>query len=116
MNEADYWINLEYRVCSEFEGMPENYLRYLWCDGFIAEQYLLDDPIPRITGRAWICNGSRRQDEWEFTLVLPHPIASRDEVKWELLLPSESVTQWLTVDQRSKRIQIEPSAAVPHVA
>jgi len=112
VNEADYWISLEYRVCREFEGMAENHFRYLWCDGFIAEHYLLDDTMPRIMGRAWICNGPS-QDEWKFTLLLPYPVVSRDEVEWELLLPSESVTRWLAVDQSGKRIQIEPSGAVP---
>jgi hypothetical protein len=92
--------------------MPENHLRYLWCDGFIPEQYLLDDSTPRITGRAWIYNGPK-QDQWGFTLFLPHPIGSRDELEWASLLPPENVTRWLALDQRSKRIQIEPSAAVP---
>lgn len=110
VNEADYWMSLEYRVCREFAGMPDNHLRYLWCDGFIAERYLIDEPAPRITGRAWICNGPR-QDEWEFTLLLPHPVVSRDKVEWESLLPPDDLTQWLAVDEHGKRIQIEPSSA-----
>ena len=112
MSEADYWASLERRVCHEFAGMPQNHLRYLWCDGFIPEQYLLEDPTPRITGTAWICNGPS-QVEWEFTLFLPHPVGSRDEIAWESLLPAENMTQWLALDHESKRIQIEPSAVVP---
>ncbi len=115
MDEADYWVNLEYRVCREFAGMSENHLRYLWCDGFIPEQYLLDDPTPRITGRVWICNGPR-QVEWEFTLFLPHSVGPRDQIAWASLLPTENATRWLALDQRGKRIQIEPSAAVPEPA
>ena len=53
-------------------------LRYLWCDGFTPERYLLHGSEPRITGRAWICHGTR-QDEWKFTLFLPQPVKSRDE-------------------------------------
>jgi hypothetical protein len=96
--------------------MPDRHLRSLWCDGFIPEQYLLDDATPRITGRAWIGNGPRQQDKWEFALLLPHPVGSRDEVDWATLLPPENVTRWLSLDQRGKRIQIEPTAAVPDPA
>jgi hypothetical protein len=110
MNESDYWVHLEYRVCREFAGMPENHLRFLWCDGFIPQQYLFDGPSPRITGRAWICNGPR-QDQWAFTLFLNHPVASRSEIDWPSLLPREDVTRWLAVDPPGKRIQIEPLAA-----
>ena len=73
---------------------------------------LLDDATPRIVGQAWICNGPR-QDEWEFTLFLPHAVGSRDEMDWASLLPAENLTKWLVLDQSGKRIQIEPLAAVP---
>jgi hypothetical protein len=64
MIECDYSIDLELRICREFRGMPENHLRFLWCDGLDPEQYLLDGPSPCITGRAWICNG-QLQDQRE---------------------------------------------------
>jgi hypothetical protein len=115
MDEGEYWKHLEYRVCREFEGMRDNRLRFLWCDGFIPEEYLLDGAKPYITGRAWICDGPR-QDEWHFTLALPHPVASRDALDWETLMPPENVTKWLAVDQTSRRIQIDVAAAGPHVA
>ena len=91
MDEADYWRSLEYRVSREFAGMPENHLRYLWCDGFISEQYLLDDPAPHITGRVWICS-DLRQDAWQFKLFLPPLANSRDAIDWASLLPPENVT------------------------
>jgi hypothetical protein len=115
VDEADYWVSLEYRVGREFAGMRENHLRYLWCDGFVPERYLLDDRPPRITGRAWICDGPR-QAEWAFTLLLPNPVGSQDEIDWPALLPPENVTGWLAVDPRGKRIEIEPAAAVPDSA
>ena len=112
MDERDYWGRLEYRLCREFAGMPERHLRYLWCDGFIPQQYLVDDTTPRITGRAWICEG-QQQEEWEFTLFLPTVVASRDRVDWAALLPPDNVTRWLAIDSANKRIQLEPAAAVP---
>ena len=112
VNEADYWVSLEYRLTRELAGMANWDLRHLWCDGFTPERYQLGDSEPRITGRAWICKGQEEQERWEFTLFLPHPVGSRDEIEWASLLPAENVTRWIALDQRRKLIQIEPSAAV----
>ena len=112
MTEADYWASLEYRVCREFAGMPTRQLQYLWCDGFIPSDYILDDPMPRITGRAWICNGPR-QAEWRFTLLLPVTFGSRDGIDWAAFLPAEGVTGWLSLDEAERYIEIEPAVAVP---
>ena len=115
MDETDYWVSLEYRLCREFAGMTNWNLRHLWCDGFIPERYHLGDSEPRITGCAWICHGER-QEEWKFTLFLPRQFDSRDAIDWSALLPAENVTRWLALDLVGKRIQIEPSAAVPDLA
>jgi hypothetical protein len=50
MDETSFWISLMFRVSAE--GMPTKEMRRHWCDGFIPEQYLLDDSPPRIIGRA----------------------------------------------------------------
>jgi hypothetical protein len=107
MKESDFWEHLEFRLCREFAGLPENHLRFLWCDGFIPEQYLLDDPSPRITGLAWIGD-----QQWSFSLFLNRPYGSPLEIAWQTLLPPENMTRWLAVDPHGKRLQIEPSAAV----
>jgi hypothetical protein len=112
VDEGDFWLSLEYRVCREFAGLNDRFLRHLWCDGFLPKRYLLDHSEPRITGWAWICNGAA-QHQWQFTLFLPHPVRSSDEVDWASLLPPENVTRWLALDAPGKRIQIEPSASVP---
>lgn len=111
MGEREYWGHLEYRICREFAGMQDWNLRHYWCDGLIPERYHLGDPETRITGYAWIVFG-QRQEEWEFTLFLPSPVASRDEVDWASLLPPENVTRWMAFDRGTKRIQIELAAAV----
>jgi hypothetical protein len=111
VEEAYYWQALEFRICREFAGMPERHMQYMWCDGLVPEQFLLDDPTPRIIGRAWICNGPR-QAQWAFTIFLPSPVGSRAEIDWAAMLPAEDVTRWLAFDLEGKRIQIEPAAAV----
>jgi hypothetical protein len=115
MEEADYWGRLEYRICREFAGMQNWDLRHYWCDGLIPERYRLGDSEPRITGRAWICRG-QKQEEWEFTLFLPAPAGTPDDIDWASLLPPENATRWLAFEPGSKRIQFEPSAAVPDPA
>lgn len=112
MHEADFWLALKYRLCREFAGMPDNRLRGLWCDGFIPQRFLLDDPQPCITGRVWICSGPR-QAEWQFTLFLPQRVATQDDIDWVKLMPADNVTRWLAVDPRRQRVEIEPSAAIP---
>jgi hypothetical protein len=112
MTEADYWPRLEFRVCRELAGMEDKALRFLWCDGFIPEQYLLDDPTPRITGRAWIGTGPRRQEQWEFTLFLSDVARTDEDISWSTLLPPDVVTGWLGVDLDGRQIRITPSRGV----
>lgn len=111
MDEKDYWVALEYRVCREFDRVPRNGVRYLWCDGFMSERYVLDGPAPLVEGLAYICHGPR-QDEWEFTLFLPRPAASPEDVDWAALLPPENAVRWLSLDRHNKRVRIEPAAAI----
>jgi hypothetical protein len=114
IDEAEYWEQLEFRVSREFSGMDEGHLRFFWCDGFLPTQYLLHAQSPCITGIAWICDGPR-QEQWEFTLFLSHPVALPSEIAWSELLPPENVTEWMAIDVARKHMQIEPAAAVADV-
>jgi hypothetical protein len=115
MTERDFWVGLEFRLCGEFAGLLERRYQYFWCDGFIPSQYHLDGPSPRITGRCWICDGPA-QDDWEFALLLPGPVASREDIDWASLLPPEGVTRWMAFDEGRRYIEIEPAVAVPDLA
>jgi hypothetical protein len=111
VTESDFWTSLEFRLCREFDGFPENDIRFLWCDGFTPEEYLLEEEPRRITGRAWI-GSCPKEEQWEFTLIMNHPAHSHSSIRWEILLPRESVTGWLSIDLPRKRIQIDPVSAV----
>src|SRR5690242_18804993 len=112
VDEKNFWGSLEFRLCREFAGLPERRYQYFWCDGFIPSEYLLGDPSPRINGKVWICNGPQ-QAEWDFVLLLPRPVESREEIDWASLLPPENVTRWMAFDEGRQYIEIEPAAAVP---
>ena len=115
MTEKDFWGSLEYRLCREFAGLPERRHQNLWCDGFIPSDYVLDGSSPQITGRCWICNGSR-QANWSFAVLLPKPFGSREEIDWAALHPAEIVTRWMSFDERRRHIEIEPAVAVRDLA
>jgi hypothetical protein len=106
VTETDFWTRLEYRVSREFESM--NGRRFLWCDGFVPQEYLVDDAEPRIEGMVWIGNG-RRHDQWVFELMLGHHTRSLEDVPWAALLPSDSETGWLVVDVDLRHVRIVPS-------
>jgi hypothetical protein len=112
MDERTYWTALEFRLCAEFNGLPERRLQYWWCDGLEPGQYLLDSSPPQITGGAWICNGPK-QDIWRFILFLDKSYGSREEIDWSSILPPQGVTSWIAIDESNKVLQMEPSAAVP---
>lgn len=115
VDESHFWIGLEFRIEGETQGFADRRLRGLWCDGFLPDRYLLDDPSPRIEGRAWIIKSGRGgcDELWEFTLLLPGPMASRESIPWACLLPPDDVTRWLTIDLTKKSLVIEPGVAVP---
>jgi hypothetical protein len=98
---------LEFRITRELARLEDKALRFLWCDGFIPDQYLLEGSSPRILGRAWICNGPR-QDQWEFTLFLGLATPARDDIRWSTLLPADDASMWFTLDPGAKRIELRP--------
>jgi hypothetical protein len=114
MDEKEYWLRLEFRVCREFSDMRERRLRTVWCDGLRPKQYCICGRRPRVVGEAWICYGYDQQ-LWEFTLTLLARVKSREQNDWEFLLPSVAVTRWLSIDEEHRRITIEPTVAIADI-
>ncbi len=110
MTESEFWTKLEYRLCAELAGLEDRRHRHFWCDGLIPLNYVLEGEAPRITGRAWICNGDQ-QAEWEFTLLLPHSHSSQHAIAWESLVPPDDLTGWMTFNEEAKEIEIDPREA-----
>lgn len=111
MDEQDYWLRLEHRVCAEFTGFSDRTLRAIWCDGLEPSHDDLSISPLCIHGRAW--SGPSGQEHWRFTLVLAPGIQSREVIDWAALLPADNVTGWLTPDPSARTLLIEPPAAYP---
>ena len=112
MDEDDFWLALEFRVCGEMDGIEEFRREGMWCDGFSPWFYALDRVPGEITGRVWIGFGSRTQEEWEFKLILHSAYASPKAIPWENLLPPDDVTEWLVVERAKKRRRLVIDLAV----
>jgi hypothetical protein len=109
MTEREFWGRLEWRLGAEFDGLPERRHRYLWCDGLIPEEYLLEGPRPRIEGTAFM--GNSGQDRWRFVLFLGRAYQSVEEIDWCALLPPDGVTCWMCFDERERWVEMEPGVA-----
>ncbi|QDT75128.1 hypothetical protein [Lacipirellula limnantheis] len=111
MSEKDFWSKLEYRLSRELAGLAIKHKGTLWCDGIAPTAILGTDSPPRIEGEAWIGTASNDLSLWRFTLFLPVPVNSRDEINWNELLPPEDQTYWVAIDAQHRILQIEPEAA-----
>jgi len=111
MEEPDFWVRLEFRICAEFRGLDDQLLRRYWCDGLIAERYDLLPPQPCIRGRAWC--GSDGQEPWTFTLLVEQDTRSRAGINWSALLPDDRLTGWLSPDPQHKTMTIDPMGGHP---
>ncbi|GAA2473509.1 hypothetical protein [Winogradskya humida] len=109
MDEAEFWGRLEFRVCAEFRGFEDNGLRYLWCDGFEAEDYHLEGADPFIGGVMWC--GVTGQERWRFTLFVGGGVRSREGIDWAGLLPDDEATGWLNAEPREMTVVLRPLEA-----
>jgi hypothetical protein len=127
VDEPEFWVRLEYRICAEFEGFEDDQLHWYWCDGLLPDRYDRHGGHWRISGRAWIETQNKparrsaapthrrgrrrdsRQEPWTFTLVAGHA-GDRDTIDWNGLLPGDGLTGWLTPDPASKTLRIDPAS------
>jgi hypothetical protein len=127
VEEAEFWLRLEYRICAEFEGFEDNELRWYWCDGLDPDRYERHGGEWHISGRAWILTENKparrsaaparrrrqrrdsRPGTWTFTLIV-RAAGDRDAIDWDGLLPGDGLTGWLTPDPASGTLKIDPAS------
>ncbi|MEV2240614.1 hypothetical protein [Micromonospora sp. NPDC049891] len=111
MEEQDFWVRLEFRICAELQGFEDRHLRWYWCDGLVAERYELRAAEPCIRGRAWC--GPSGQEPWQFVLFIGPGTRTPAEIPWAALLPDDRVTGWLSLDPRHRTMLVNPLAGHP---
>jgi hypothetical protein len=109
LSEPEFWTRLEFRVSHELAGVPENHLRFLWSDGFWADEIVKDGEAEWIVGRASVVNG-RHEDMYAFRLRIGPGVRQGDVIDWASLLPDEAQTGWLSIDTERKLLEIDPTA------
>ena len=90
MSEEQFWMLLEYRICSE--------LGHYWGDGFDTQDYHLDRDPPCITGNASICYKQETYEKWFYTLVINQDVRRREEIDWSSLLPDKKQAGWVALE------------------
>jgi hypothetical protein len=124
MDEDEFWLGLEYRVCAELAGMTDSRFRSLWCDGFLSLGIVNHDREGAwVEGTAWIMGGAaysaprrRRgggEGPYRFRLRVGEPGARMPTADWSILLPADGMTGWLFIDPANRYLQINPAVAVP---
>ena len=115
LDESDFWVNLEFRVCAELAGLRDRRFRSLWCDGFLPDTVVTDADAhaTRIVGRVWMGYHNGHQEPWDFSLRLGPAGIDRRSVDWSVLLPADDVTGWLFIDVVEQTMRINPAAARP---
>jgi hypothetical protein len=112
VEEREFWVHLEYRICAEFAGFADSQRRSCWCDGLIPEEYDLAGTEPRISGVVFC--GQSGQERCRFTLVVAQEAASPRQIDWSALLPSDRLTGWLTPDHQNKTLRSRPPLRTPY--
>ena len=109
MSEDEFWGALEYRICRELNGMKQQGLNGVWCDGIRGGVDHPECQPMRMSGTIYL--GRDGQTEKAFVMAVPAASIENDTVDWESLLPAEDLTAWLSVDLRGKRVAIDLSRA-----
>ena len=108
MNEADFWVHLEFRLSAELEGMDDRTLRHWWCDGFNTLH--LDTERGCFIGTCWMVDGQKQQ-MWDFALYLGDEPCDRERINWAALLPDDELTGWVDLDFKRKIVTLRPANA-----
>lgn len=109
MTEGEFWTDLEYRVSRALSHLPENHLRFLWCDGFFPDDIQSDNRF--VVGYALISEDDGRSFErYRFRLTLNPDARGPHGLNWSAVLPEKlSHGRWLVVDRDGKTLELQPS-------
>ena len=116
MTESEFFQQLEFRLCREFEALRLPAAPALWCDGLIPEHWQLDSKPPAVSGTAWFGglpgkHPAAYQEDWVFVLEIHHDVKARESILWSNLFPETTARNWAfaDVERRHLHISLPPS-------
>jgi len=107
MTEAEFWTELEYRVSLELSQLPDDHVRFLWCDGFLPDYDQPDDRF--VVGYALISEDDGRSFErYRFRLTVNPDTRESQNRNWSAML-SEGLSRgrWLFIDRDRKLLEVQ---------
>jgi hypothetical protein len=119
MTEPEFWLRLEYRLCSELYALADKELTGFWCDGLRPDAFDVGSDGAFISGLVWLGRPRRKhgrgggQEAWRFLLLAGNAVQRREDIRWADLLPADDVTGWLSMDDSNRLLTIRPLAAYP---
>jgi hypothetical protein len=107
VDESEFLVHLEYRICGELRSRGPLELRGLWCDGL--ELHGQEEFMGRVAvfGTAYMMDGPKvlsGDGRWTFRLMLPQGVARDSVSNWRTFLPPEEARGWLETDLQSQTL------------
>lgn len=77
IDDADFWLRLEYDASHRLGRSDDRTLRPFWIDGFLPESATDTKRGVDVTGIAWVGKGSRNQHPYRFIVSVPQAMLVR---------------------------------------
>lgn len=75
--DAQFWLELEFKLSGWFTSSGDRSLSGFWCDGFLPQFATDTKSGVDVSGSAWIGNGPREQSKWSFVVSIPQRMLTR---------------------------------------
>jgi hypothetical protein len=103
LQDAQFWLTLEYGLSGWFRTCADSSLRGFWCDGFIPQAASDSKGGVEVKGIAWIGGGRNEQHKCAFTASIPQKMLARRR--------DEFVVTELTLDLERKDLRLAVAPA-----
>jgi hypothetical protein len=99
MDDREFWARLEYIASHWLNSSEEKAMSRFWIDGFAPTAVRNTKRGVDIEGRAWVGEGPRMQEEYDFVVSVPQKMLHRRGQTFSI--------EQLLLDQAQKTLQIE---------
>ncbi len=107
--DSEFWDRLARRINDALRTSRDNDIRFLWVDGFVPGSISPDIDHDAVLTKAFVSEDDGRSFiPYQIRLHLDQStFLACSKGDWDHRLPPSGATEWLTVGQRSKTIEIK---------